>query len=163
MKSYYCTEEEDCCHLEEMEVVDLCKESEVEEDPIKSIMLKASSLLMSLSQNRKKWLPQRKKLRQKHTMDHAKAVDKPGEVVNKGKVVWEADFEAETEISADKYPQTKEATKPPVRYYQPDNLTVPSTFHPSAGATIPFRKKRRCKKRIFYPDGSFRRITVWKY
>lgn len=211
MKSYYCLEE-DCYHHGEIDVIDLCEdieEEEEEEDPIKSIMAKAGSLLMTLNQNRKKQIASMKRFdRRERTKNRVKTADEPGEVVQEGRAVWEADLNAETAINADREPKIKETFEPPVRGFPPRHWTAPSTSQPthwttpstsqlthwttqstsqltelttpstsqptthgtapstsqpSAGATILPKKKRKGKRRIFNPDGSFRRVTVWKY
>lgn len=187
MKSYYCLEE-DCLHHGEIDVIDLCEdieEEEEEEDPIKSVMAKASSLLMNLNQNRKKRIASMKRFnRRERTKNRVKTADEPGEVVQEGRAVWEADLNAETAINADREPQIKGTLEPPIIGFPPRHWTAPSTFQPthlttpstsqltqlatpstsqpSTGATILPKKKRKGKRRIFNPDGSFHRVTVWK-
>lgn len=129
MKSYYCLEE-DCYHHGEIDVIDLCEdieEEEKEEDPIKSIMEKASSLLISLSKNRKKRFAPMKRFARKRTIDHVKIANESGEVVQEGRAVLEADLIAETVINADREPQTKGASEPHVRGFPPRHWIAPST------------------------------------
>lgn len=139
MKSYYCLEE-DCYHHGEIDVIDLCEdieEEEKEEDSIKSIMAKASSLLISLNKNRKKQFARMKRFARKGTIDHVKIADEPGEVVQEGRAVWEADRIAETVINADREPQTKGAFEPPVRGFPPKHWIAPSTSQPLTHWTAP--------------------------
>lgn len=141
MKSYYCLEE-DCYHLEEIDVIDLCEdieeeEEEREEGPIKSIMAKASSLLISLNKNRKKRFAPMKRFARERTKDHVKTADKLGEVVQEGRAVYEDDLTAETVINADREPQTKGAFEPPVRGFPPRHWIAPSTSQPPTQWTEP--------------------------
>lgn len=158
MRSYYCLEDE-CCHLDGIDVIDLCEDTEEEEDPMKAVMAKASSFLMSLNQSRKKRFAPMKRVRREHTMDQVKTADKPGEVVQEGKAVSETDFKAETVINMVKEPQIEGAYKPPVGGPQPKHWTAPSTSQSSAGVTKRWRRRKK-KRRIFFPDGSFCRIPV---
>lgn len=139
MKSYYCLEE-DCYHHGEIDVIDLCEdieEEEKEEDPIKSIMAKASSLLISLNKNRKKRFAPMKRFARERTIDHVKIADEPGEFVQEDRAVWEADLIAETVINADREPQTKGAFEPPVRGFSPRHWIAPSTSQPPTHWTEP--------------------------